>query len=198
MTLVDKIGFVYRSPQIKLQSKQSLALVKEAIDKSWQQGDFRLWKRLKSIWLSQNGFRPEDIRAAVDVSRRSVFYWLERFRALGIDGLREGEHPGRPRGLGNDQWDRLAEILDSGPVAYGFSSGIWTCSRVGHVIQAEFGMRYHEDHVRKILHRLGFSVQRPTKKLVQADAQWQQRWVRQTYPALKKTPKRKRSSCVSR
>lgn len=179
-------------------SKRPLTLIKEAIKKSWQNGDVRLWKRLKAIWLYQKGYRPEDILAAVDVSRRSIFYWLKRYRALGIKGLREKEHPGRPRGLENEQWDRLSEILDSGPVAYGFSSGIWTCSRVGHVIQAEFGVSYHEDHVRKILHRLGFSVQRPIKKLARADAQWQQRWVRQTYPALKKTPKRKRGSGVSR
>lgn len=178
--------------------EQSQVSIKEAIKKSWQEGDLRLWKRLKAIWLYQKGYPPEDICTVVDVSRRSIFYWLERYKSLGIAGLQEGQHPGRPRGLEDEQLERLAEILDSGPVAYGFSSGIWTCARVGHVIQVEFGVGYHEDHIRKILHQLGFSVQRPTKKLAQADPQWQQRWVRHTYPALKKTPKRKRGSGISR
>lgn len=84
----------------------------------------------------------------------------------------------------SEQLDQLAEILDSSPAAYGFSPGIRTCSRVGHVMQAEFGLRYFEDRVRKIPHRLGFSVQRPAKQLAQADPHWQQRWVRNTYPIL--------------
>jgi transposase len=168
-----------------------------AISQSWQDKDIRLWKRLKAIGLYLHGHHPEDICHSLDVSRRSIFYWLEHYDGSGVEGLREGEHPGRPAGLNVQELDRLAEILDSGPVAYGFSSGVWTCSRVGHIIQEEFGRGYHEDHVRKILHRLGFSVQRPTKKLAQANPQWQQRWIRHTYPTLKKTPKRKRDSAVS-
>ena len=104
--------------------EQSQVSIKEAIKKSWQEGDLRLWKRLKAIWLYQKGYPPEDICTAVDVSRRSIFYWLKRYKSLGIAGLQEGQHPGRPRGLEDEQLERLAEILDSGPVAYGFSSGI--------------------------------------------------------------------------
>jgi len=183
---------------MKQTHEQFKVSLKEGIKKSWDKGDLRLWKRLKTMWLYQRGYPPEDICNTIDVSRRNIFYWLDRYKTLGIGGLQEGHHPGRPRGLEKEQLERLAEILDSGPVAYGFSSGIWTCSRVGHVIQAEFGVSYHEDHVRKILHQLGFFVQRPTRKLAQADAQWQQRWARDTYPGLKKTPKRKRDSGLSR
>ena len=43
----------------------------------------------------------------------------------------------------------------------------------------------------KLLRQLGYSVQRPTTRLVQADAQQQRKWVRYTYPNLKKTPKTK-------
>lgn len=182
---------------MKRAGKCFLGSLQRAISQSWKRKDMRLWKRLKAIGLYLQGHHPEAICATLDVSRRSVFYWMGHYKSLGIDGLREGQHPGRPMGLTGQELERLAEILDSGPVAYGFSSGIWTCSRVGHVIQEEFGWSYHEDHVRKILHRLDFSVQRPTKKLAKADPQWQQRWMRHTYPALKKTAKRKRSSGVS-
>ena len=57
------------------------------------------------------------------------------------------------------------------------------------VIQEEFGVYYHPGHVRKLLHRLGCSVQRPTTRLVQADPRKQDRWIRYTYANLKKTPK---------
>ncbi|MCX6841827.1 MAG: winged helix-turn-helix domain-containing protein [candidate division WOR-3 bacterium] len=84
----------------------------------------------------------------------------------------------------------LGTILDSGPVAYGLNTGIWTCPAIQHVIEEEFGIAYHHDHVRKILHNLGFSVHRPGKKLALAEPELQQRWVRRTYPALKKSAAR--------
>ena len=56
------------------------------------------------------------------------------------------------------------------------------------VLREEFGIEYHPGHVRKLLHRLGCSVQRPTTRLVQADPVKQNKWIRYTYPNLKKTP----------
>jgi hypothetical protein len=44
--------------------------------------------------------------------------------------------------------------------------------------------------VRKILHQMGFSVQRPAKQLALARPELQQKWVRKTYPALKKSVRR--------
>jgi transposase len=47
---------------------------------------------------------------------------------------------------------------------------------------------YHPGHVRKLLHNLGFSVQRPRRVLARADARAQDRWHRRTNPSLKKKP----------
>jgi transposase len=58
------------------------------------------------------------------------------------------------------------------------------------VIEQEFGVPYHPGHVRKLLHGLEFSVQRPRRMLARADAAAQDRWHRRTYPNLKKNPKR--------
>jgi len=98
---------------------------------------------------------------------------------------------GRPTGLSREDRERLCDILDSGPVAYGLETGIWTRPLVGQVIEEEFGQRYHAGHVRKLLQQLSYSVQRPTTRLVQADVKQQRKWVRYTYPNLKKTPKPK-------
>jgi Winged helix-turn helix len=40
-------------------------------------------------------------------------------------------------------------------------SGVWTGPRIGDLIRKAFGVRYHNHHVRRLLHQLGFSVQRP-------------------------------------
>ena len=40
---------------------------------------------------------------------------------------------------------------------------------IAWVIEEEFGTVYHPGHVRKLLHDLGFSVQRPRRMLARAD-----------------------------
>src|SRR2546429_3264983 len=71
----------------------------------------------------------------------------------------------------------------------GLETGIWTSPLVRQVIAEEFGQAYHPGHVRKLLQQLGYSVQRPTTRLVQADLKQQRKWVRYTYPNLKKNAK---------
>jgi transposase len=59
---------------------------------------------------------------------------------------------------------------------------------IGDMIRKRFGVKYHNHHVPRLLHRLGFSVQRPRKKLAKADAEAQEYWLRTKLPALKKSP----------
>lgn len=179
-------------PKKQWNGQRSFGHLQRAIIQAWKSKDIRLWKRLKTIWMYLSGQTPNIICTTLDVSRRSIFYWVERCKRDGIEGLREGKHTGRPTNLSPQELEKLAEIIDSGPIAYGFPSGIWTCPRIGYVIQEEFGISYHEHHISKLLHLLGFSVQRPTKALAKADPKWQQKWIRHTYPTLKKMPKKKK------
>jgi transposase len=102
--------------------------------------------------------------------------------------LLEGHRAGRPGGLNAVQREQLQDILDSGPVACGLETGIGTSPVISRVIADEFNLHYHPGHVRKLLKQLGYSVQRPTTRLVQADPDRKNRWVRYTYPRLKKKP----------
>ena len=49
---------------------------------------------------------------------------------------------------------------------------------IAWVVEEEFGVVYHPGHVRKLLHDLGFSVQRPRRVLARADRHQQDRWHR--------------------
>jgi transposase len=89
--------------------------------------------------------------------------------------------------LSASQREGLGDILDSGPVAYGLNTGVWTSPLITQIIEEEFGVNYHPGHVRRLLQQLGFSVQRPKTRLVQADSKKQNRWIRYTHPNLKKT-----------
>lgn len=151
----------------------------------------RIAQRLHGIVLSLEGHRPPAIARLLKVHRSTVPLWIEQFNRHGEEGLFEGLRPGRPVGLDPKQREILCDILDSGPVAYGLETGIWTSPLIAQIIREEFGQDYHPGHVRRLLRQLGYSRQRPTTQLVQADLRQKRKWVRSTYPNLKKTPKRK-------
>jgi len=138
------------------------------------------------------GYRAPQIANILKVHRTNVSIWLRNWEEEGLQGILEGHRIGRPPSITEHQIKELEDILDSGPVAYGFHSGIWTCPTVARVIQEEFSVSYHPAHVSKILHDLGFSVQRPRKTLARADQKKQSRWIRYTYPDIKKKPKTKK------
>jgi len=77
--------------------------------------------------------------------------------------------------LAERQRKQLEDIPDSGPVAYGLDSGEWTSPMIAWVIEEEFGVQYHPGHVRKLLHSLGYSVQRPRRRVARANSREQDR-----------------------
>jgi transposase len=151
----------------------------------------RVAQRFHAIALSIEGYTTSQIAQTLKVHRSTVPLWIEQWQQGRERGLLEGHRSGRPAGLTPAQCEALQDILDSGPVAYGLETGIWTSPIISGVIAEEFDRQYHPGHVRKLLKQLGYSVQRPTTRLVRADPVEKNRWVRYTYPRLKKKPGRK-------
>jgi len=163
-----------------------------------REGAYRVARRLHAVVLNMEGRTAPEIASLLKVHRSKVSIWLHHWHRWGMDGILEGHRPGRPKELTHPQLQTLADILDSGPVAYGFHSGVWTCPMVCRIIEEEFSVAYHPAHVSRILQQLGFSVQRPKKVLARADRQLQSRWVRYRYPDIKKKPEAKEPPSSSR
>ena len=163
--------------------------IQELVDLSKQalrDGAYRVATRLHAVALNMEGKTAPQIADILKVHRSKVSIWLRNWQQTGMDGVLEGHRSGRPPAMYDKQRQKLADILDSGPVAYGFTSGVWTSPMVARVIEEEFSVTYHPAHVSRILHELGFSVQRPKKTLAQADKAVQSRWIRYKYPSIKK------------
>jgi transposase len=126
----------------------------------------RVALRIQGVMLSLEKHSVADIARLLHVHRSTVHDWVLSWNAHGMEGLREGHRSGRPPALMDDDRIRLSDIVDSGPVAYGLQTGVWTSPIVAKIIADEFEVDYHPGHVRKLLKEMGFSVQRPTTKLV--------------------------------
>jgi transposase len=163
-------------------AQQLSALQREAE----RDGEYRVARRIHAVLLNHQRHSSGEIADLLGAPRSKVSLWLGQYESYGWEALLEGHRSGRPKELTSTQLSQLDGVIDSGPIAYGFASGVWTSPMIARVIQEEFNVQYHPGHVRKVLKALGFSVQRPRRQLAKADPAEQDRWQRYTYPQLKK------------
>jgi transposase len=149
--------------------------------------DWREGRRRRAWELKEAGWKQQDIASALGVSGGAVSQWLTRARAEGVEeGLRRRPAPGPTPKLTPEQLAQLPALLERGADAYGFRGQAWTCKRVGEVMRRTFGVTYDPSHISRLLHRLGYRVQRPSERATQRNEEavrvcWEQRW-----PAVKK------------
>lgn len=151
-------------------------------------GQYRVAKRIHAAILNHEGNTSGKIAELLKAPRSKVSHWLSNYLQYGEESFLEGYRSGRPGKLSAEQKQELSDIVESGPVSYGFLSGVWTAVMIGKVIKNEFDIDYDARHVRRILDELDFSLQRPKKLLAKADPKMQNRWIRYTYPLIKKKP----------
>lgn len=156
------------------------------IDDAERRNDLEEWRRGIAVRGYLAGRAVIPIAGELGVTRGSVNRWLQWYDAEGVDGLRTGKAPGRAYRLDDAQRAELTRIIEDGPQAAGYTSGVWTGPMIGDLIEQRYGVRYHNHHVPRLLHHLGFSVQRPRKRLARADLAAQAVWLRKTFPAIKK------------
>lgn len=113
---------------------------------------------------------------------------LECRRGAGRAGsLASQESAGAKPRLAPRQKERLVRILLRGPRKAGYRNELWTCPRVGEVIQRVFGVKYHPDHVWRILHdQLGWTCQTPEHQVREKDDEAIWRWRKQDWPRIKR------------
>ncbi len=150
------------------------------------------WRRFRALHLQQQGWSRHDIAQALGVSPESVSRWFARARAGGPEALRAHPSPGRPPKLSAAQKRLIPEFLWHGAEAYGFRGEVWTCARIAQVIEEEFGVRYHKDHVGRLLQELHWTPQVPIRRAIQRDEEAIRRWRSEVWPDLQRRARRER------
>lgn len=162
--------------------------LRRCLDDARADNNLDVWRRARAVLGYIEGRRVVDLAAELDVTRGSVNRWLQWYEALGVEGLVTAVPPGPMRKLRDVHRDQLTALIEAGPIAAGYTSGVWTGPMIGDLIAARFGVRYHNHHVPRVLHELGFSVQRPRRRLARADIEAQAVWLREKLPRIKKKP----------
>jgi transposase len=146
---------------------------------------------MEAARLLKKGYSQSEVARRVDVHRQSVSRWAAELERKGRAGLKQAGRAGRKPRLSARQRHEIEQGLKRGPEALGYGTGLWTATRVAHLIAQQCGVEYHPGHVWRILRQLGWSCQRPTGRALERDESKIQQWKQQRWPELKKRPKTK-------
>jgi transposase len=114
--------------------------------------------------------------------------WFHSRRRGGEKALKVRFSPGRPPKLQRKQKQQLIRLLVKGAMARGHRTNLWTTTRIAQLIEEEFGVRYHPNHIGRLMQRLGWSHQKPKRRAVERDDAAIEQWKRQKWPHIKKKP----------
>jgi transposase len=143
-------------------------------------------RRQAAQWFEQ-GVPAAEVARRLRVSATAAYGWQQRWRQGGVAALTSKGAPGSRCRLGEDQLRELAQALDEGPAAHGFTEDQrWTLARVADLIVRRFRIRYTLRGTANIMYRLGWSVQVPKHRAVERDEARIAAWRKETWPAGKR------------
>jgi transposase len=149
-------------------------------------------RRFQAVNLLEKGeLNQSEVARRLHVCRQTGSRWADEFQTGGREALEKAGRAGRKPELSEADREQLQELLLQGPERLGYETPLWTCARVAHLIDNEFGVAYHPGHVWKILDDLGWSCQRPVGRARERNEEAIRRWRRVEWPAIKKKPKKK-------
>jgi len=129
------------------------------------------------LWLDE-GEAAEQVAESLRVSRRTVYYWRERFHDCDGHDLRQrladAPRPGRPRtgDGGVDPW--VAEVIDTDPRALGYHQTVWTAPLLVRYLHDHHQVEVSRKTVSRAIARLDIRWKRPRHQLARRPDTWRQ------------------------
>lgn len=163
---------------ITIKSKQITAA--ELFTLAEKERDRQLKRRIKGIALSVEGrLTREAIAKLLKTDSDRVRAWIQRYNQGGLDGLRDRPGRGDKPDMTPLQEKALAKALAKSPRQARINSNIWTGRAVQEFLTEKGWFECSLSGAYAIIHRLGFTLQRPVRDSLEADPQAQKRFLRQ-------------------
>ncbi len=145
-------------------------------------------RRLKALTLLSTGESQAEIARQLGVTPAAVCQWKRTVDERGTQALRAVPRSGRPTLVPRETLSTLPTLLAKGALAYGFSTDLWTIPRILQVTETEWGVRYTETAMWRLLKRHGLSWQRPRRRAREKNLEQVRNWRQRSWPRYKKKP----------
>lgn len=119
-------------------------------------------RRLAAAKELLTGLTQSQVARRYGVSRTTASRWNRSIVHKGVEGLRLRRATGRPSRLSADQVVAIRQMYHGGAAAHGFLGDRWTTGRLAAAIERQFGIHYDQDHVGRLMHKLGLRERRFT------------------------------------
>ena len=111
-------------------------------------------------------------------SRNTVQAWVKLFNEGGLEAIAPESPPGRPSRLSDEQKEELKTDVMTPPRELGYDFSNWEGKSVAEHVHIKFGVSFTARNAQKLLHALGFTLQRPKYKFPKADPEKQEEFIR--------------------
>jgi len=133
----------------------------------------KLKERYHALFLMLEFKNCSIVAELMKKSRKTIQTWVKLFNEEGLEGMVSNTPPGRPSRLSEEQEEQLREDISKHPRELGYEFSNWEGKNVSHHIEKVFDVEIGVRQVQRILHKLGFSLQRPKYVFPKADPEKQ-------------------------
>ena len=135
----------------------------EALDTLYRTArDVRLRTRAQIVLLAgEQRLSAPTSAAIVRESDQTVRNWLKRYRAEGIEGLKDRPMPGAPAKVTPAYQEQLRQVVRQRPRSLGQPSSLWTVQRLADYLAEQTGIRVCAQTVRQLLKAAEIVLRRP-------------------------------------
>jgi transposase len=130
--------------------------------------------RLHGILLVAQGMSCRQVGHLLGDSPRTVQYWVHRFESEGFAGLVDGDRPGRPARLSDEQLDEIGLALRKSPSDAGMNANLWDGKLLSSYIARKYDIELRVRQSQRLFRRLGFRFRKPRPVIAHADPERQE------------------------
>ena len=121
-----------------------------------------------AVWLLAQGWTGAAVAQALERDAHTIGQWARAF-AEGVPKALVFEQSGGSPALDVEQRDELKAAVQELPSRAGINLSNWNWKVVRRFVEERFGLALSRSSCLNYLHRLGFVLKRPKKRLVKAD-----------------------------
>lgn len=124
--------------------------------------------RVHAMLLVAHGMSCREVGMILGDAPRTVAYWVRRFESEGLAGLTEGERPGRPPRLNEEQITTIEAALQKDPSEFGLH-GLWGGKTLSCFIWQQWGAALGVRQCQRLFRQLGFQRRKLRSKKERTD-----------------------------
>jgi len=143
-------------------------------DEIRQSKDARYGHRLHAVLLVAQGVSCIEAAALLGDAPRTVQYWVRRFEDEGLSGLADGERPGRPKKLSDQQLTEISNALRESARNFGFSADKWNGKALSAFIKQQHKVDLGVRQCQRLFRQLGFRLRKPRTRIAKAGPEQQE------------------------